>query len=876
MSEPGWNPTPTPASNSESRPPTESEAAQDMTLSQSPAAQASGGSSFPPVNYGGWGQGQSAGRKKIEDHDSLDQTKDDDDEGPEHDKSNDEVANHHDDHDDEPAASGSSTASRWLASLGSVVQGTGATAKQGVAMARRYPRASMASGLSAAILGAVMILQPGKGKHDTTAQIPAAPAQTPTPYQTQTAKTDPPAPAASSSSTPKADDPTPGSGEKSGALAGTELPVLPGGSDAVAGKGQASSPGNYQGLLAEAKAEPAPDASGNAPAPLPAGEPVKLTSSEGLVALPPVGDPPAAQSEKNGPAHVADLAPAPVLSPVMELAAADVKPGTPPDTAHAPAPLVTPVSAPAVESPAAAAPMPEPVPTPAPPAGPAGKAVAHDGESGVKEASNAKGHAALGTAAAATIVGGAALGAVTALSAGGHDQAKANDKQITSVQPAPATLPAPAPAPASASPAVKTGEPKPLAGTPAPVHVAGPDSNSHPAPLVAPGPIVVEPRSRTEAPSAAAPGELATLHPAGDPGPGSYPVAGVGGRGGDSVKPGGDVESHDRPRSASPAEQAATDNSEELARQGWVPIRHSGGEAVRDVQREVPGLEDNAALGTAAGTTDPNAHADKEQSFDIESPPAGRSGEGANSDAARAGTRLLARGEGRLETVLHRVEGRENFWDISRMYYNSGRYYRALWKANEDKVPEITKLHQGTVVRIPPPEDLDPAYIEPPGKRPGQSRRDGEILARHEGEADDSASTRSDPATTNRRTGNVSGDGVPIRHSSRSDVELNLPVSDAATEQASGRDRSSRGSSRSDPDAEPEIRTRNAVARPIYKVRQYDTLRTIARDTLDDPRRANEILDLNRDIINDPAHLIVGQILELPEDARPGRARNRR
>ena len=103
-----------------------------------------------------------------------------------------------------------------------------------------------------------------------------------------------------------------------------------------------------------------------------------------------------------------------------------------------------------------------------------------------------------------------------------------------------------------------------------------------------------------------------------------------------------------------------------------------------------------------------------------------------------------------------------------------------------------------------------------------------------------------------------------------------MPVSDAATEQASGRDRSSRGGSRSDPGTEPEIRNRNAVARPTYKVHQYDTLRTIARDTLDDPRRANEILDLNRDIIDDPAHLIVGQLLELPEDARPARARNRR
>jgi len=146
--------------------------------------------------------------------------------------------------------------------------------------------------------------------------------------------------------------------------------------------------------------------------------------------------------------------------------------------------------------------------------------------------------------------------------------------------------------------------PKPLAGDPAPVHAAGPDSNSHPAPLVAPVPIVVEPPSRPDASTAAAPGDLPTLHPTGDPGPGSGPAAGGGGKG--SVKPVGDLESHDRPRSASPAEPAATDNSEELARQGWVPIRHSGGKAVRDVQREVPGLEDDAALGTATGTTDPN------------------------------------------------------------------------------------------------------------------------------------------------------------------------------------------------------------------------------------------------------------------------------
>src|SRR4029079_18233662 len=123
------------------------------------------------------------------------------------------------------------------------------------------------------------------------------------------------------------------------------------------------------------------------------------------------------------------------------------------------------------------------------------------------------------------------------------------------------------------------------------------------------------------------------------------------------------------------------------------------------------------------------------------------------------------------------------------------------------------------------------------------------------------------------------------------------PVTDPFTEQASDRGFSSRGGGKSTgasravnddsfadrghgnsdavADDEPEVRSRSTVSRPVYKVRRYDTLRTIARDTLGDSRRADEVLDLNRDIIDDPAHLIVGQILELPEDAKVVRARSR-
>jgi nucleoid-associated protein YgaU len=53
----------------------------------------------------------------------------------------------------------------------------------------------------------------------------------------------------------------------------------------------------------------------------------------------------------------------------------------------------------------------------------------------------------------------------------------------------------------------------------------------------------------------------------------------------------------------------------------------------------------------------------------------------------------------------------------------------------------------------------------------------------------------------------------------------------------------------------------------MYKVRRYDTLRSIARDVLGDPRRAEELYELNRDVITDPTRLVAGQLLELPEDA---------
>jgi nucleoid-associated protein YgaU len=51
-------------------------------------------------------------------------------------------------------------------------------------------------------------------------------------------------------------------------------------------------------------------------------------------------------------------------------------------------------------------------------------------------------------------------------------------------------------------------------------------------------------------------------------------------------------------------------------------------------------------------------------------------------------------------------------------------------------------------------------------------------------------------------------------------------------------------------------------------VQPHETLRGIARDRLGDPRRFEEIAELNRDLLTD-GRLTAGMRLLLPHDARP-------
>jgi nucleoid-associated protein YgaU len=179
-----------------------------------------------------------------------------------------------------------------------------------------------------------------------------------------------------------------------------------------------------------------------------------------------------------------------------------------------------------------------------------------------------------------------------------------------------------------------------------------------------------------------------------------------------------------------------------------------------------------------------------------------------------------------VEPVVHVVRAGENFWTISKLYYREGRFYKALHAANRKQVPDIRQLWVGTVLRIPPPEALDRSLIDPPSR----------------------FKTDDGPASTVSRTSNARR-----ADTTADEADLALPVRPRLV--------------RPDPEAvEPA-----APRRPTYKVKAHETLRSIARDTLNDPKRDREIYNLNRDVLDDINVLPPGTTLTLPEDANLSR-----
>ncbi len=318
--------------------------------------------------------------------------------------------------------------------------------------------------------------------------------------------------------------------------------------------------------------------------------------------------------------------------------------------------------------------------------------------------------------------------------------------------------------------------------------------------------------------------------------------------------------------------------TEALKSAGWVELP-SIGKLNLGREQDVDSVDGDApASGTGAGSGSEQARrarsrdvvsfgeeSSQPQSQDLASGVAAQAGGERTTAGSASGTaRPRNTGHSRVESNVHVVEKGENFWLISRLYYSSGRYYRALWKANADKYPDISVLHVNDEIIIPAVEDLDPAYIDPPGMAKRISRRDDATDL-----AAESLSSPRSPAA-----------GKPTSRPLRNVSELDLPVSDGASSRNKVGLRTSlaRVADEENDNSidEPEVRqvarprrTDPAPSRgPVYKVRRNDSLRSIARDVLGDYHRADELYELNRDVIKDPSQLVVGQLLELPDDAK--------
>ena len=195
------------------------------------------------------------------------------------------------------------------------------------------------------------------------------------------------------------------------------------------------------------------------------------------------------------------------------------------------------------------------------------------------------------------------------------------------------------------------------------------------------------------------------------------------------------VASASAPVSSSPAtgvgeQKTGTSRPKEQTEAGWISIPNSG---------KIPADPSEGAAGYSGDTDisrgkematsggDPRAHASREVAFEPEptqASSAGRRAIDSSAGEARAGAGAAGKSEPRpashferVEATEHIVERGENYWTISRQYWGSGRYYRALWKANEAKHPDIEVLHIGDVIIVPAVEDLDPDYILPASTR---------------------------------------------------------------------------------------------------------------------------------------------------------------
>jgi nucleoid-associated protein YgaU len=267
-------------------------------------------------------------------------------------------------------------------------------------------------------------------------------------------------------------------------------------------------------------------------------------------------------------------------------------------------------------------------------------------------------------------------------------------------------------------------------------------------------------------------------------------------------------------------EKPATNQAQAKPREAdgnWTPIPNSRGRVLRSLAsanslgRNVGQSATAAAFGAGAGLALGTAISNDE-----------RYGGAIQTSPAP----MVAHAPPDIAPIKHTVQSGENFWTISRDYYGSGRYYVALWAANASRIGKIDQLHVGDVVAIPSTENLDPSLIE--NTKVARTRR--------------SADSDSEPAQVAR-----SRDARTVR--TRNEIE-SVPVGGEPGQKPVRRPVVESLDSDSKEIVSQPIGETSSTARYVrHRVKPGETLRTIAADRLGNARRADEIVELNSDIL---------------------------
>lgn len=165
----------------------------------------------------------------------------------------------------------------------------------------------------------------------------------------------------------------------------------------------------------------------------------------------------------------------------------------------------------------------------------------------------------------------------------------------------------------------------------------------------------------------------------------------------------------------------------------------------------------------------------------------------------------------------------DNFWTISRKQYGSGRYFAALARHNQERIPDPQRLRPGMQVATPSAAQLEQQYPE---------------LIDKSG----AASTPTPAPTTSHATPNDNRPrfGAPAS----TPVTAEKPVAGQSTGYFYSK-----------------------AGEPMYRIGPDDTLSSIAQRHLGRSARWTEIYEQNQEILNNPENLPLGKVIRLPQDA---------